>query len=275
MSPPLLTVDDYITLPAVPADQRIQYGENASQFADLYLPEGDGPHPVLIVVHGGCWRARFGLEQLGRFCAAFKAKGVAVYSLEYRRLGDGGGWPTTFQDVAEGVDSLRTVAKQAKLDLGRVVATGHSAGGHLVCWLAGRHRLQETDTLYTADPLPLTAVVALAPLPDLAAAVDRGLCGAAPHELVGGMPHAMPQRYRQASPSALLPFGVPHTHILGNEDAVVPVDYMKNFAHAAEAAGDNVSLILLPNTGHFEIVTPGSAVWATVQNAILSYLRLA
>lgn len=271
--PTILTVDDYVKLPAVPATARYAYGADPAQFGDLYLPaQGERP-PVIVLIHGGCWRAQYGLAQLGRFCATFAVLGVAVWSLEYRRLGNGGGWPHTFFDVAAGADYLRTVAAQHSLELNRVVAVGHSAGGHLALWLAARHRLPATSPLASPEPLPLTGVVALASIPDLVDAEQRDLCRGAVTELMSGTAQDVPAHYAAASPSAHLPLGIPQHLIIGDLDQAVQVEHNTTYVAAARQSGDDVQYTVLPNTGHFEIVAPGTRIWPTVQTAILTMLN--
>ena len=269
----ILTVDDYNKLPAVAATVRYPYGADPAQFGDLYLPTQGENHPVVVLIHGGCWRAQYGLAQLGRFCETLAALGVAVWSLEYRRLGNGGGWPNTFLDVAAGADALRTLATQYALDLSRVVAVGHSAGGHLALWLAARHRLPATSPLATPNPLTLTGVVALAGIPDLVDAAQRNICGEAVPELMNGLAQAVPDHYAAASPSAHLPLGVPQHLIIGTLDQAVQVEHNAAYVEAARRLGDEVAYTVLPDTGHFEIVTPGTAVWPTIQVAILALLH--
>lgn len=151
----LLTVDDYKRLPVEPGDYRHPYGRDRYQFADLFLPPTPGPYPVLVLVHGGCWRAEHGLEPIGQLARAAAERGIAVWNVEYRRLGNGGGWPATLHDVGAAVDHLRAVALRRNLDLSRVVAAGHSAGGHLALWLAGRRRLPVHSPLFMPNPLAL------------------------------------------------------------------------------------------------------------------------
>ncbi len=267
----LLTVEDYDRLPAVPAQHRLSYGADPVQFGDLYLPSSAGPHPVVVMIHGGCWQQRWGLEALGRLCQALADDGVAVWSIEYRRLGGGGGWPTTFTDVAAAADFLREIAPRWALDLSRVISAGHSAGGHLALWLAGRHRIPSDSELYAARPLPLRGVVSLAGIADLADGIKRSICDGACHEVVGGMPSAFPERYRAASPVALLPLGVPQWLIVGRDDDLVPAAHVEQYAQVA-TRHDEVHLRLLPDAGHFEIIVPGTAAWTTVRQAILSLL---
>ncbi|MEF3275495.1 MAG: alpha/beta hydrolase [Chloroflexus sp.] len=260
----MLTVTDYLAQPAIAPDARIAYGHHPDQFGDLYLPAAAQPTPVIVLIHGGCWQAAYDLTPLGECCAALRAAGFAVWSLEYRRLGNGGGWPHTFLDVAAGVDHLRTLATDQRLDLTRVIAVGHSAGGHLALWLAMRPTLPVTSELYRANPLPLRGVVALAAVADLAQGVVATACGAACAELIG---HDL-QRYSETSPRERLPLGILHYHLVGSDDPIVPAAYVAAFVAAAQAAGDTTHLSILPQCGHFELTTPHSTAWSTVMRAV-------
>jgi acetyl esterase/lipase len=143
----------------VTTTQRYAYGDDPSQWCELFLPERPTAAGVAVVVHGGYWKSPYGAELGAPLAADLAGRGIPAWNLEYRRLGNGGGWPETFQDVADGIDLLRVAAAQHRLDLGRVVALGHSAGGHLATWAAGR-----------PDPLvALTAVVSQSGLLDLGA----------------------------------------------------------------------------------------------------------
>jgi acetyl esterase/lipase len=260
----MLTVADYLAQPHVPPDRRVWYGSHPDQFGDLYVPDTAQPIPVVILIHGGCWQAVYDLAPLGECCAALRTAGYAVWSLEYRRLGNGGGWPHTFHDVAAGADHVRALAQKYPLDLRRVVVVGHSAGGHLALWLAARPKLPSTSLLYTTDPLPIRSVVALAAVADLEQGITATGCGAACADLIDHEP----QRYAETSPHALLPLGVPQRHIVGSDDRIVPPTYLTAFVAAACAAGDDAHLSIVPHCGHFELTTPHSAAWPAVMEAI-------
>lgn len=270
--PRILTLDDVLALPNVPADHRIFYGSDPSQFGDLYLPQHSGPHPVVLLLHGGCWRAQNSLTLVGQMAAALKQAGLAVWNLEYRRLGNGGGWPTTFQDVATGADFLRILAPQFELNLKRLVTVGHSAGGHLALWLAGRHRLKDNSPLYVGEGVHVHGVVSLAGIPDLIAAVQLNICRGASQEIVGGLPSEVPDRYQQASPLALLPLEVPQWHLVGAKDEIVPASYIQQYVEVATQY-DEVHLEVLPNAGHFEIIVPTTSAWAAVRRAVLTLVQ--
>jgi acetyl esterase/lipase len=159
----VMSASDVVALPRPEADHRLSYGDDPLQFGELRLPEGEGPFPVVIVIHGGCWLSAYDLGYMSALADALTVAGVATWSIEYRRVGDeGGGWPGTFQDVADAADHLFEIASEYDLDLDRVAAVGHSAGGHLALWLAGRKWLDGEDPLRGEGPLALNGVVALA-----------------------------------------------------------------------------------------------------------------
>src|SRR5690242_14041550 len=161
-----------------------------------------------MLIHGGYWRNRYDLAYFGHTTAALTAAGLATWNIEYRRVGDaGGGWPGTLLDVAVATDYARTLAATHPLDLERIVALGHSAGGQLAAWLAARHRLGPESGVATADPLPLRAAIALAGVLDLRRAWELHLSDDAAREFLGGTPDQHPARYAAASPAALLPSG--------------------------------------------------------------------
>jgi acetyl esterase/lipase len=226
-----------------------RYGPHRSQIAELHLPAGPGPHPVCVLVHGGCWRPRYDLHLMDDLAADLAARGWAAWNVEYRRVGPraGGGWPETGADVAAAIDQLAAVG--ALLDLLRVAAVGHSAGGHLALWAAGRGDAR----------VPLTAVVGQAAVSDLAAASAQGVCGGMVERLLGGPPSRVPDRYRAASPSARLPLHVPALLVHGDRDDTVPVEMSRDFAAAA-----GCDLAELAGGGHYEHLEPGSRAWATV-----------
>jgi acetyl esterase/lipase len=153
-----------------PSAERIAYGQAPSQFGELWLPAGSGPAPVAVLVHGGCWQSSYGLDLMDPMAEDLYRQGVAVWNVEYRRLGEnGGGYPGTFLDIGQAVDALRGLPQRPRLDLRRLVAIGHSAGGHLALWAASRPRLPKDSSLAAADSQRIAAVVTLAGINDLQA----------------------------------------------------------------------------------------------------------
>ncbi len=240
-----------------------RYGPGPDQFLELTLPDGDGPAPVVVVVHGGFWRAAYGIELARPLAADLAGDGFAAVAVEYRRVGADGGWPVTLADVASAVDSLPGLPDADRLDLADVTAVGHSAGGHLAAWLAARHRLPPGYP--GATPLVrVTAVVLQAGVLDLARAAAQRLGDGAVLDLLGGGPDEVPERYAGADPVRLLPTGAAVLCVHGATDDVVPVEQSERYAAAAAAAGDRVELRVVPGD-HMAMIDPASLAWATAR----------
>jgi acetyl esterase/lipase len=259
--------------------QRIPYGPDALQHGELWMPDGPGPHPVVVLIHGGCWKASLpGPELLAHIAEDLRKNGLAVWSITYRRIGhDGGGWPGTFLDVAAAVDSLRTVAGEHPLDLDRVVLTGHSAGGHLALWAAGRPRLAPGTRNRGDAPLSVRGVVTLAGIVDLEGYAARGNPGCADagtiSALTGSAEREGEDPYLDTSPRAMVPFGLPVVLVSGDLDRVVDVQFGRDFAAATQAAGDDRVVVLeLEASGHFELIDPTSSVWPRIRSRIQGLL---
>jgi acetyl esterase/lipase len=259
--------------PASPASERVAYGSDAFQYGDLRLPDTGGPWPILVLVHGGYYRARYGLDYMGHAAAALTARGVATWNIEYRRLGNpGGGWPATLLDVGDAVDCLRELAPRFGLDPTRVFVLGHSAGGQLALWVAGRHRISRNSPLHVANPLATVGAISLAGVCDLREAWRLRLSDGVVGQLMGGTPDEYPERYAAASPVELLPLGTPQVLVHGTADTDVPYALSRDHAATAHAAGDLVELIALNGVGHFEPVDPTTEAWCSVVDATLRLL---
>lgn len=264
----LASAQDYMDQPQVKADVRIAYGPAPAQVIDLFLPKAaKGPHPVIVLLHGGCFLAQFqGLAQTSAIAADLTRHGYAVWNVDYRKLGEAGaGYPGTFQDVATAVDRLRVEAPKYGLDTRRVIAVGHSAGGHLALWAAGRSRLPAASPLRTPDPQPIRAVLSLAGIGDLEnqAKVFAIPCGDDTLErLVGISTRSKP--YADTSPAALLPMGVRVVMMHGAYDPVLPPYTGRAYALMARKAGDRAEVVTLADAGHFDVAMPTTAAWKQV-----------
>lgn len=246
---------------------RICYGDDPYQRVDLWLPDAGGPLPTLLMVHGGCWTTSIADRTLMNWIAEdLRRDGYAVWNIDYRGIDrPGGGYPGTFRDAAEATDLLRAYAAKYGLDLRRVVAIGHSAGGHLALWLAGRRKLSEASPLHTPGPLPIAHVVALGALPDLeatAASPDNGCGVEVVAQLVGT---GRDDLFADTSIPRLLPLGVPHDLVNGREDAIVPYRLATDYA---AQSGAEATLHTVPDTGHVELITPDTAAWAKAKALI-------
>ena len=260
-----------MSAPADPrAAVRIVYGPDTQNYAILRVPRTPGPHPVAVVIHGGFWRAFFDLEYIEPLCAALTDAGLATWNIEYRRVGNGGGFPATFHDVAHAVDHLRELAPTYHLDLSCVLTLGHSAGGHLALWVAARGRIPRDNLILPRDSVPLApcAAISLAGVVDLSLAYRYHLGGQVVEELIGGTPDRVPERYAVASPAELLPFGVRQVLVHGTADGNVPYEISRAYHAAALARGEDATLISLQGAGHFECVDPRSREWERVRDAV-------
>ncbi|MFT7458407.1 MAG: acetyl esterase/lipase [Planctomycetota bacterium] len=272
--PDIMTAEELPTLGNPPADVRIPYGEGPLQFADLRLPDGAGPHPVIILIHGGCWLSEYDITYIGKFADALADNGIATWTVEYRRVGDeGGGWPGTFQDIAKSADHLLSVADEYSLDTTRVIASGHSAGGHLALWLAARKQFDNNALFSSSKQIQLKGVLGLAPAPDLAYLHKEGVCGDVIDKLMGGSPEEFPERYALGSATELVPLGLPQILVVGRHDeSWKPVAH--RYYQIAKAANDNVQLIEAAESGHFEMIDPDSSTWSMVLDAAYDLLGM-
>lgn len=274
-TPTLMRPADLGKLPMPLADHTLSYGQDANQTGEFRLPAGSGPHPVIVLVHGGCW-----MPQAARYLAAMgdelKKDGIASWNIGYRRIGQsGGGWPGTYLDVGRAIDQLRDLAAPYRLDLDRIVVLGHSAGGHLAMWAGTRQGIDPKSPLFLPRPLPIRGVINLAGTIDMTANIvhmEEKCRGPVVTNLLGGSPSAVPDRYAQVSANARLPLGVPQTLIWGDHEDYVPQPLAEQYVSAATRAGDLARLVVVPATGHFETASPFTAAWPVVREAIRSLL---
>jgi acetyl esterase/lipase len=283
--------------PPVDPDVTATYGDHPDQVIDFYAPRTSTPlaplaAPLVVVLHGGAWRARYDRRHITPFADHLARRGFAVANVEYRRGGDSpipkqsdgetgtgssssaatppaGRWPDTLDDVAAALDALPALTREVlpQADPGRTVLTGHSAGGHLALWAAARHVLPADAPWRTSHPAALRGVVALAPIADFEVAEKLDVCGNASLQLLGGQEH-FAERRPYADPALLLPTGIATTLVQGRTDLVVPQAVSEAYADAAAKAGEMVGLTLLEDVGHFPLIDPAADACAVVAEEI-------
>ena len=255
-------------------DVMLAYGPLPDHVVDIRLPTGphadpavSGPRPLIVIVHGGFWKAEWDRSHTGPQGEGLTAAGYVVATVEYRRVGmPGGGWPGTLDDVAlmaDAVPGLVAEALPGRVDPSRTVLVGHSAGGHLALWAASRHLLPEGSRWHRSTALPVS-VVSLAGVIDLALAHRLGLGDGAVDALLDGQPADHPERYAEADPARLVPTGVPTVLIHGVDDEPVPLAVSLAYASAATAAGEAPTVHVLRDTDHMALVDPISTAWPTL-----------
>ncbi len=238
-------------IPAAKAGQRIAYGEDPNQFGELRMPDGEGPHPLVIFIHGGFWKAAYDLAHTGHLCVDIVKAGYAVWNVEYRRIGQpGGGYPGTLDDIRAAAQCLTQIPK---LDLNRVIAAGHSAGGQLALWLAA------------SGTITLKGVAGLAAVSDLRRGHSLHLGSGAVKAFLGCGPEQCDHCYAASSPMEMLPLKVPQVLLHGTLDKDVPSDLSRRFVKASP----NARLVVLRGAGHFEPIDPRTKYWPVVRKTIL------
>lgn len=264
-----------LTLPPPMGGMRIPYGSEPEQHGELYLPKRKAPHPVVIIIHGGFWRAEYNLEHIRWLCAALCRNGFAVWSIEYRRIGQkSGGYPGTLMDVGAAVDHIKKISVEYQLDMKRIVTVGHSAGGHLGFWVAARRNIPDWSPLAAKDPLRLSGAISLAGVLDLNRASELFLGGGVTDKFMGCRPQECPERYAEASPIQLLPFRVRQYLVHGMRDTIVPIELSERHYEAARGKGDPVDFVALQGIGHFELIDPESSAWSTVLRLVREALEV-
>ncbi len=261
-SPRLLRAGDIDTLPLQQPGQRIAYGTDSLQFGELRLPAvASGERvPIAVILHGGCWIAPFAtLRNTAPLADALTAQGIATWNVEYRRSDNpGGGWPGTFRDAADAADYVRVLARLHPIDTTRVVLVGHSAGGQLALWLAGRPSLPAGSALAGGVPLPVRGVLSIGGVVDLEEFAQRSGqgCGRGVGMLLGGPPATLPERVREASPIRRVPTRLRTVHLAGAQDAIAPAAVLESYRAAAQQANDSTAVVVIVPGGHFEPLSP-------------------
>lgn len=247
---------------------KISYGEHEEQYGHLYLPERSAaetgtPVPVVMIVHGGSWSGRYSSSLGTRYAVECARAGVAAWNIEYRRVGAGGLWPEVSNDVGAALDALIGIAAELdsiSLDLTDIRVLGHSSGGHLAAWLAGRRGGALTPSL----------IVTQAGVLDLVTGPASGIVNPAVRALLDADYEDAPELYRSASPIHRIPTAIPMHCIHGSLDTLVPVSQSELYVAAASAAGDQAALTIVPGEDHVAFLETGSQSWQRSVTAVLA-----
>ena len=282
----LMKWPDLLTRPRPDPTRTIDYGNQGMQRVDLWMPEGKGPHPTVLMVHGGCWQTDIADRRIMSWIAEdLRKRGIAVWNIDYRGVDrEGGGYPGTFLDAAAAADALRLHASEYNLDLRPLVAVGHSAGGHLALWLAARRSSKASTTnpliprgspLLAGQAIEIDTVISLGGLPDLelAATPPGSGCGTEVIEKLVGPPTLGSRNvYADTSVPRLAPLKVRQVLINGLQDRIIPTAYAEDYQRRMRAAGDDVEVRMLDRTGHVELIAPETVAWAAAVEEIESAL---
>lgn len=257
---------------AIISSFRLAYGKHPSQYGVLRLPNVSKKCPVVVTIHGGFWKSKYGLEEISPLDEDLTKRGYATWNIEYRRVGEpGGGWKGTFHDAVDSTNFLSQLEKNFPVDLSRVVIIGHSAGGHLALWLASRVNKLNPDESRNSLNIPIKGVISLAGVSDLERMweidVRKGIDSPVAN-LIGGTPKELPDRYRFASPIERLPMNIPQILFHGDSDSDVPVELSLGYSHKGTGLKDQVDLTILPKTDHFMLIDPFSAAWESVVRSL-------
>ncbi|WP_041492385.1 alpha/beta hydrolase family protein [Burkholderia lata] len=273
-----VSLETYLVMHGPTPDTVVHYGPAPSQVVDFFRPPGQGPFPVAILVHGGCWQSRYGGRlQLRVLAAQLARQGIAVWNVEYRRIDEpGGGYPGTYQDIGAAVDLLDVQAASLDLDSSRVVAVGHSAGAQLAVWAASRARLPRGSALFVPRPLSIPTVVSLGGLLDLRSDANaiRESCGIDIAALTGMPSELRPDVLSDTSPASLVPNDMNVIAITGALDSVAPPGLARRYVALVQRAGGSARAIVVPDANHLDEVIPDSPVWPILDAIVLDALRV-
>jgi acetyl esterase/lipase len=270
---PLLTWDQFLGRTRPAPDHVIRYGEHERQVVDLYLPKGAGPHPVVVMIHGGCWSAPWDRTLMNHVSDDLRKRGIAVWNIDYRVIEKGGtGYPHVFDDTWAAIHALTIQGREHGLDPNRVVAAGHSAGGHLALWYAARRaRWNPPANVRMIPPPEFRSVVSLGGLPDLELAEQPPGSGCGTEvigQLVGRGQPGRSDPFADTSVPRMGALGIPQVLINGLNDRIIPNSFPEDYARKMRAKGDDVRVRMIPNTGHIELIAPETRAWAAAVEEI-------
>lgn len=270
------TLADYMRLSGPNPSERLPYGGSPYQFVELFQPRGLGPFPVVVLIHGGCFKNQYqGMPQMRGIAGALSSQGIAVWSIEYRGIDEpGGGYPGSFQDVNAALDMLAVQAENRHFDIARIIAVGHSSGAYLALWTAGRSRVPASSPLHDSQSISVRNVVALGGLGDLRPYAEslQNACGYSISQVTGVSSAARQDVYADTTPIELSPNGSHTVFVNGELDNLATPQEAQGYADRVRRRGDAAETVVLPGASHFDEVSITSASWPVVLGVIRSLL---
>ena len=268
----LLAWPEFLARPRPAPDRTVRYGEHERQVVDVYLPRGEGPHPVVVMIHGGCWSAPWDRNLMNHASDDLRKRGIAVWNIDYRVIENGNGYPHIFDDTWAAIHALSIQGREFPLDVNRVVGVGHSAGGHLALWYASRRaRWSPPANVRMIPPPQFDAVVSLGGLPDLELAERPPGSGCGTEvigQLIGRGQPGRSDAFADTSVPRMGALGVRQVVINGTQDRIIPTHFAEDYARKMRALGDDVRVRLIERTGHIELIAPETAAWAAAVEEI-------
>jgi acetyl esterase/lipase len=257
----------YTPLPE--ADFQVKYGPKPMHAINIRIPEGKGPHPTLLVIHGGSWKSAYYFKQTEYICEDFTKIGIATCNIEYSRVGHvNGGWPGTFKDLVCAVNTINELANEWNLDTENIVLLGHSSGAHLAFWLAAVNKLSSPELKDTKISMKFSAVVSLTGVLDLEDAWNNNILRKEIANLLNGTSNELPELYKVTSPAELFPLDCKQVLMHGTRDRLLPYYLSENYYNKAKSFSEDVSLFPIVGCAHFKMIDPTSKYWPEIRNIV-------
>lgn len=272
----LMSWADLTTRPQPSPTESIRVGIGATDIVDLWIPEGKGLHPTVIMIHGGCWQKAIADRTLMNYAAEdLRQKGLAVWNIEYRGVDEeGGGYPGTFQDVAKAIDALPALAEKYNLRADKIVAYGHSAGGHLATWASLRGNLDPLSPTFVENPTVIHAVINSGGLADLKASTPVTLQSCLAEivdDLTGPSSATRPDVFSDTSPAEMFPGSTFHISVNGDKDRIAPPELGIAYTKRVMGSGMKAQYVEVPDTGHVELIAPDTDAFDKTAELLIEF----
>lgn len=239
-------IDTHAAESAIPAlKTNIEFAKvgDVSLTLDAFVPEGAGPFPTCILVHGGGFTKGDKQSYIKPLFEPLSKAGFTWFTINYR-LAPQHRWPACAEDVETAIRWVKSHATEYKVDVARIALIGESAGGHLVSYVGTRSK---SDT-------SVAAVVPIYAPHDLEFQVrNRNALGESMSALLGlaELNDDAWKRLREASPSSYVHKAMPPFLLIhGDKDQTVPYEQSVRFQQQLKSSGNRCDLITIPGGIH-------------------------